>query len=74
MTAEKAEAMERSGLWHRAARCWLDVLDSSTDDAELERVVLRREHCIAMTNGITPDQRRYHNKQRYREQKSVAGY
>lgn len=74
MTAEKAETLELAGLWRRAARCWLDVMDSSTDDAEREQLALRRQHCIAMANGITPDQRRYQNKQRYREQQSGAGY
>ncbi|ERK08599.1 transcriptional regulator, PerC family [Serratia fonticola AU-AP2C] len=74
MTAKKAEALELAGLWRRAARCWLDVMDNSSDDAERERIAQRREHCIAMANGITPDQRRYQNKQRYREQKAAGGY
>jgi len=30
MTAEKAEALERSGLWRCTAHCWLDVMDSNT--------------------------------------------
>jgi PerC transcriptional activator. len=74
MTADKAEALELSGLWRRAARCWLDVMDRSTDDAERERIAQRRERCIAMADGVTPDQRRYQNKQRYREQNSAGGY
>lgn len=74
MAVKKAEALELAGLWRRAARCWLDVLDSSTDDAERERVALRREYCITMASGLTPDQRRNQKRQRYREQKSAGGY
>ncbi|WP_199637834.1 PerC family transcriptional regulator [Serratia sp. PAMC26656] len=52
MTAKKTEALELAGLWRRAARCWLDVMDSSTDDAERERVAQRRERCIVVALKI----------------------
>ncbi|WP_208952525.1 PerC family transcriptional regulator [Rahnella sp. ChDrAdgB13] len=74
MNEKKAEALEQAGLWRRAARCWLDVMDASQDDKERERIALRRNHCISMSIGVTADQRRYQNKQRYREQKSGVGY
>lgn len=66
--SEKTKALEQAGLWRRAARCWLDVMDITTDDKDREHIAARRQHCIGMANGITPDQRRYQNKQRYREQ------
>lgn len=74
LSEEKAEKLENAGLWRRAARCWLDVMDASADDKERERIAARRQHCIDMASGITPDQRRYQNKQRYRQQKSGTGY
>ncbi|MDR8490333.1 PerC family transcriptional regulator [Serratia nevei] len=74
MKVEKAEALERSGLWRRAARCWLEVMDRSIDEAERERVAQRRAYCITMANGISPGQRRYRKKLLHRVQKSADEY
>lgn len=71
---EKAKALEKSGLWRRAARCWLDVMDASSDDKERERIASHRQRCMNMASNITPEQQRNKNKQRYRDQKSGAGY
>ncbi|WP_432399744.1 PerC family transcriptional regulator [Pantoea allii] len=32
-----AESLEQSGLWHRAARRWLSVMDATVDDAIRKR-------------------------------------
>lgn len=66
---EKAKSLEKAGLWRRAARCWLDA-----DDKERERIASHRQRCMNMASNITPEQQRCKNKQRYREQKSGAGY
>ena len=52
MTAEKAEALERSGLWRCTARCWLDVMDSNTGDVEWERIGQHWERCWAVAMKI----------------------
>ncbi|EAO2685989.1 PerC family transcriptional regulator [Salmonella enterica] len=38
-----AEALERAGLWRRAATCWLHVFDSLNSDKGRERIAQRRE-------------------------------
>ncbi|BAN98324.1 perC family transcriptional regulator [Plautia stali symbiont] len=53
-----AESLERRGLWRRAARRWLTVMDQITEDAEREAIVCRRERCLCMAANITPDGRR----------------
>ncbi|MFQ1680405.1 PerC family transcriptional regulator [Pantoea dispersa] len=41
-----AESLERRGLWRRAARRWLTVMDQVTEDAEREAIARRRERCL----------------------------
>ncbi|ELJ4218289.1 PerC family transcriptional regulator [Salmonella enterica] len=48
MVDETAEKLEQRGLWRRAARRWLDVLHSVTDEKLQEAAVLRRNHCQSM--------------------------
>ncbi|MBN6032915.1 PerC family transcriptional regulator [Pantoea ananatis] len=68
-----AESLEKRGLWHRAARRWLAVMDGSKEDAEREWIARRREHCLNMAADIAPDGRRaetrrlYKARQRYNE-------
>ncbi|WP_205951687.1 PerC family transcriptional regulator [Pantoea stewartii] len=68
-----AESLEKRGLWHRAARRWLAVMDGSSDDAERERIARRREHCLDMAADVPLDGRRaetrrlYKARQRYNE-------
>ncbi|KTR46874.1 peptide chain release factor H [Pantoea ananatis] len=68
-----AESLEQRGLWHRAARRWLTVMDGSKDDVERELIARRREHCLNMAADIPPEGRRaetrrlYKARQRYKE-------
>lgn len=52
-----AEQLEKRGLWRRAARRWLDVLDSTGDEKLREAAALRRNHCQRMAAGAKPDTR-----------------
>lgn len=58
-----AESLEKRGLWHRAARRWLGVMDGSSDDAERELIARRREHCLSMAANLPPDGRRAESRQ-----------
>lgn len=55
-------ALERAGLWRRAASRWLVILDSLATDPAREYVALRREACLLMTQdnvtGGAGDKRR----------------
>jgi len=68
-----AESLEKRGLWHRAARRWLAVMDGSKDNAEREWIARRHEHCLSMAADLPPDGRRaesqllYKARQRYKE-------
>ena len=46
-----AEALERAGLWRRAARRWLYIFDLLESDWARERIALRREACLLMAGG-----------------------
>jgi len=70
-----AESLEKRGLWHRAARCWLSVMDSTFDDAVREMIARRREHCLDMAADIPPDRRRDESKRLYKaRQRYNEGY
>ncbi|MGP2503818.1 PerC family transcriptional regulator [Pantoea ananatis] len=68
-----AESLEQRGLWHRAARRWLTVMDATMDDAMREMLARQREHCLSMAVNLPPDGRRaesrrlYKARQRYNE-------
>ncbi|MCW0346337.1 PerC family transcriptional regulator [Pantoea ananatis] len=68
-----AELLEQRGLWHRAARRWLTVMDATVDDAMREIIARRREHCLSMATNLPPDghraesRRLYKARQRYNE-------
>ncbi|WP_368750237.1 PerC family transcriptional regulator [Klebsiella aerogenes] len=48
-----AEALERAGLWRRAAARWLHIFDQLESDQARERVALRREACLLMSTNKT---------------------
>ena len=52
-----AELLEKRGLWRRAARRWLDVMDGVIDEKLRDAAVLRRNHCQRMASGEKPDSR-----------------
>lgn len=54
---ETAERLEKRGLWRRAARRWLDVMDCTTDEKLREAAALRRNHCQRMATGVKLDTR-----------------
>ena len=68
-----AESLEKRGLWHRAARRWLSVMDATADEVIREMIARRREHCMSMAADLPPDRRRaesrrlYKARERYRE-------
>ncbi|HCM1928323.1 TPA: PerC family transcriptional regulator [Salmonella enterica subsp. salamae serovar 39:c:e,n,x] len=45
-----AEALERAGLWRRAATRWLHVFDSLNSDKGRERIAQRREVCLLIAS------------------------
>lgn len=63
-----AESLERRGLWRRAARRWLTVMDQITEDAEREAIARRRERCLDMAANIAPDGRRSETRRQYKIQ------
>ncbi|EMW2838927.1 MULTISPECIES: PerC family transcriptional regulator [Yersinia] len=63
----KAETLELSGYWRRAATQWLVVMDCSTDESEREKIAQRRDHCLRRSTG-TPEDRRREVRNRYRSQ------
>jgi len=46
-----AEALERAGLWRRAATRWLHIFDCVETDRARERIALRREACLRMASN-----------------------
>lgn len=44
-------ALERAGLWRRAASRWLVILDLLESDAAREQIAFRREACLLMASG-----------------------
>ncbi|WP_205955875.1 PerC family transcriptional regulator [Pantoea stewartii] len=68
-----AKSMEQRGLWRRAARRWLTVMDTTMDDAMREIKARRREHCLSMAANLPPDGHRAESRrlckawQRYKE-------
>ena len=70
-----AESLEQRGLWHRAARRWLTVMDATMDDAMREMLARRREHCLSMAANLPPDGRRAESKRQYKaRQRYNEGY
>lgn len=70
-----AESLERRGLWRRAARRWLTVMDQITEDAGREAIARRRERCLDMAANITPDGRRRETRRLYKIQSRYSdGY
>ncbi|MCW0314596.1 hypothetical protein NB694_004396 [Pantoea ananatis] len=61
-----AESLEQRGLWHRAARRWLTVMDATMDDAMREMLARRREHCLSMAANLPPDGRRAESRRLYK--------
>ncbi|WP_368750026.1 PerC family transcriptional regulator [Klebsiella aerogenes] len=45
-----AEALERAGLWRRAATRWLLIFDGLETDHAREQVARRREACLLMAS------------------------
>lgn len=52
-----AEDLESRGQWRRAARRWLVVMDSSSNDTFLELIAQRRAFCLSMASGMTPNRK-----------------
>ncbi|EGS1129232.1 PerC family transcriptional regulator [Salmonella bongori] len=48
---EIAEALERAGLWRRAATRWLHVFDSLNSDKGREHIAQRREACLLIASS-----------------------
>lgn len=70
-----AESLEQRGLWHRAARRWLTVMDATLDDAMREMIARRREHCLSMAANLPPDGRRAESRRQYKaRQRYNEGY
>ncbi|MEB6535926.1 PerC family transcriptional regulator [Pantoea stewartii] len=70
-----AQSLEQRGLWHRAARRWLTVMDGTGDDTARELIVRRREHCLSMAANLPPDGRRAESKRLYKaRQRCNEGY
>ncbi|MDK9605514.1 PerC family transcriptional regulator [Lelliottia wanjuensis] len=57
LTDEIAEALEKKGLWRRAAARWLAVLDNALDEKTREAASIRRNYCSRMATGAKPDSR-----------------
>lgn len=53
----QAQALESAGLWRRAARQWLTVLDNlpATQEQQRSNVIARRARCIGMGNCCCND-------------------
>ncbi|MFP1951723.1 PerC family transcriptional regulator [Lonsdalea quercina] len=47
-----AESLEDRGLWRRAAQQWLMVLDQTDISGNRELIVLRRQCCLRLAQGI----------------------
>ena len=47
---ERAQRLERAGLWRRAARRWLELLDKALDDDVREHIVRHRYYCLTMAD------------------------
>ncbi|EBV5086502.1 PerC family transcriptional regulator [Salmonella enterica subsp. enterica serovar Ball] len=51
-----AEDLERKGYWRRAARRWLDVIETVSKDKDREYAVRRRNRCVSMLRDSTRTQ------------------
>lgn len=47
---EQAQRLEDAGLWRRAARRWLELLDKALDDDAREHIVRHRYYCLMMAD------------------------
>lgn len=52
---EQAQRLENAGLWRRAARRWLELLDKAVDDDSREYIVRHRYYCLTMAEASTLD-------------------
>lgn len=59
-----AEALERAGLWRRAATRWLHIFDRVETDRARERIAQRREACLRMASGATDGTGKCHKRHR----------
>lgn len=61
-----AEALERAGLWRRAATRWLHIFDRVETDRARERIALRREACLRMASSAagSEDGQKCHKRHR----------
>jgi hypothetical protein len=50
----KAEALEASGLYRRAANRWLDVMALATDEAGREQAAHNRKRCLELARMPPP--------------------
>lgn len=48
---ERAQSLEDAGLWRRAARRWLELLDEALDDDTREYIVRHRYYCLTMADA-----------------------
>ncbi|HEY2453767.1 MAG TPA: PerC family transcriptional regulator [Scandinavium sp.] len=48
----KAEALEKRGLWRRAATQWLEVMSHNLDHARQEEVCKRRKYCLFQARSL----------------------
>ncbi|KHE02858.1 peptide chain release factor H [Pantoea stewartii] len=68
-----AQPLEQRGLWHRAARRWLTVMDGTGDDTERGMIARRHEHCLSMAANLPPDGRRAESKRLYKARQRYKG-
>ncbi len=62
---EKAEELERAGLWRRAARRWLEVMDICSDTRVKEYIMIRRNQCLAIASEDIPRLKRQLERRYY---------
>ncbi|GBU14387.1 transcriptional regulator PchE [Enterobacterales bacterium] len=61
---DKAEALEKAGLYRRAASRWLEVFDLRQMETEREWLTRRRNECIR--NASDPDATRTRQRKEYK--------
>ncbi|WP_425272710.1 PerC family transcriptional regulator [Rahnella woolbedingensis] len=66
---DKAEHLEESGLYYRAASRWLAVFDQHQSEDAREWLIKRREQCLSKVGDPLADRAR-----RRREYKAMARY